>query len=108
MPGELFFPPCDVNYSSRRDGARQPRQPRPAKPPKIGGQIVTDGGAHAPTRTRGRRRDLCGGSSELGGDGDGRLGFVTDASRGTIFGFGRDPGAFPATICEQLVAAGLM
>ena len=57
-----------------------------AKPPKAGGQFVTDGGSHAPTRTRGRRSDLCGGSSELGGGGDGRLGFVTDASRGAIFG----------------------
>eukprot|EP01048_Picozoa_sp_COSAG05_P001369 COSAG05_NODE_46_length_25233_cov_40.235741_7_plen_176_part_00 len=52
---------------------------------KTEGQIVTDGGAHAPTRTRGRGSDLCGGSSELGGGGDGRLGFVTDATRGAIF-----------------------
>ena len=63
----------------------QPRS-KSAKPPKAGGQIVTDGGSHAPTRTRGRRSDLCSGSSELGGGGDGRLGFVTDASRGAIFG----------------------
>ena len=58
------------------------------KPPKTGGQIVTDGGSHAPTRTRGRRSDLCDGSSELGGGGDGRLGFVTDASGGAVSALG--------------------
>ena len=75
---------------------RQPRQPRPTKPPKTGGQIVTDGGSHAPTRTRGRRSDLCDGSSELGGGGDGWLGFVTDASRGAVSALG----AFRAKIVK--------
>jgi len=65
----------------------QPRS-KSAKPPKAGGQFVADGGSHAPTRTRGRRSDLCSGSSALGGGGDGRLGFVTDASRGAVLALG--------------------